>query len=678
MRFFILRASFFFVLFGVLPRTVAAQVRVIKLEAQKHLLSVAPHVYVLEDKENQWTIEEVSDAALANAFERNEGNNVSFGFTPSTCWLRLHVLNPNLNVQDWILEISKYNLPTVDFYYQAPGQKEWRVLRGGSSVPVAQRVEAIRALVFPLPIHSSEVHTFYLRIRSEGIALNFIPTIYREDVFHARNTKEEFFYGIFFGIIFFMTLSNLFLYVATREQAYLYYVLANLMACAVNAHVSGHLYEYVFASFPAPALHYRAYAFMSYAALIFGALFTIAFLNLRRESFWLYKAYRLLLGLLFLLVILAFVLPYHHTVIILNGISALALAFAFVCGAHLWLKGMVVARFFFFAYLLFFTGLLLITFKNFGILEDVFLTRHGLELGALFEMLMLSMALADRQRIYMVESKIAQEAQLRLQQNYNQELEREVSKRLGELNKANKLLEAQKEVLQKSNQSKEKLISVIAHDFKSPLNSLKGAIALLKMGGLSAEEIQQLALMLEGRVENTLDFVNNLLYWVKSQMQGIEVRPEHLVIAPVLEQIAGLYQPQIQQKGIALECRLADETLWADAEMFRLIVRNLLSNAIKFTPSGGRISIWAELQEAYCCLHIQDTGLGLSPQKISSLLEEAQVASQEGTWQEEGTGLGLFLVRDFIRKNQGVFQIQSTEGQGSTFSCSFLREAPLD
>jgi signal transduction histidine kinase len=111
--------------------------------------------------------------------------------------------------------------------------------------------------------------------------------------------------------------------------------------------------------------------------------------------------------------------------------------------------------------------------------------------------------------------------------------------------------------------------------------------------------------------------------------------------------------------------------------MFRLIVRNLLSNAIKFTPSGGRISIWAELQEAYCCLHIQDTGLGLSPQKISSLLEEAQVASQEGTWQEEGTGLGLFLVRDFIRKNQGVFQIQSTEGQGSTFSCSFLREAPL-
>ncbi len=664
-------------LLWMLSFTALAQVRVLKLDARKGALSIAPHVYVLEDKENKLTIEQVSDSLLFGAFRLNEQANVDAGFTLSTCWLRLHVMNPNLNIQDWLLEINKYNLPVVDFYYQAPGQKEWKVLHSGSSVPFRERAEAVRALVFPLPIVTSEVHTFYIRIRSEGIALNFIPTVHREERFYAQNTKEEFFYGIFFGIILFMTLSNFFMFVATRDKTYLYYVLANTMVCAVNAHVSGHLYEYVFFAFPASQVHYSTYAFFSYTALIFGALFAIAFLNLPKESPWLYKVYRILIGSFLVFLLLALVLPYHYTVIILNGLSAVALSFAFVCGAHLWLKGMVVARFFFLAYLFFFVGLVLISLKNFGILEDVFLTRHGLELGALFEMLMLSMALADRQKVYLVERKIAQEAQLRLQQNYNQELEREVSARLSELNKANKLLEEQKGVLEKSNQSKEKLISVIAHDFKSPLNSLKGAIALLKMGGLSAEELQQLALMLEGRVENTLDFVNNLLYWVKSQMQGIVVRPEPLAIAPLVEQIASLYKPQIQQKDILFECSLVEGEVWADAEMLRLIIRNLLSNAIKFTPSGGKITIHTEVQSDKLCLHVQDTGLGMSAHKISTLLEEQQVASQEGTWQEEGTGLGLFLVRDFVRKNQGAFSIQSEEGQGSTFSCCFHQKAPI-
>ena len=236
-----------------------------------------------------------------------------------------------------------------------------------------------------------------------------------------------------------------------------------------------------------------------------------------------------------------------------------------------------------------------------------------------------------------------------------------------EITNQNKEIKEQKKELEELNGIKDKLFSIISHEFRSPLNSLKGTLALLKVGALSEDELNLISKELTDKISNTSIFLDNLLNWAKSQMQGIQAKPADINLKEAADENIQLLKSMADKKRIHLENRITDEcNAYVDHNMMNLIFRNLISNAIKFSLRGGAIIISAEKNGQYNTISVKDDGIGM-PQENLKMLFQVQSFTTRGTANERGTGLGLYITRNFIESNGGKIWVESQEGTGSTF-----------
>ena len=143
----------------------------------------------------------------------------------------------------------------------------------------------------------------------------------------------------------------------------------------------------------------------------------------------------------------------------------------------------------------------------------------------------------------------------------------------------------------------------------------------------------------------------------------------------VLSNMIKVYKETAEQKQIALTYeKTGDSILYADKDHLKFIIRNLLNNAIKFTSEGGTVSIkLLDKEPNLCSFIVQDSGVGMSQDKIDSLFKFGKATSTRGTAKEKGTGLGLMLIFEFLKLNEGQIEIESNPNIGTTISVSFLR-----
>ncbi|MGB0522481.1 MAG: ATP-binding protein [Flammeovirgaceae bacterium] len=243
----------------------------------------------------------------------------------------------------------------------------------------------------------------------------------------------------------------------------------------------------------------------------------------------------------------------------------------------------------------------------------------------------------------------------------------------------NEKLQEQKEQLKELNQVKDKLFSIISHDLKGPLNSLKAVLGLVSKGGVSVDEMKMLTASLNERVNHTVHLLENLLNWAKTQMRGKHINPQYISMYEVSESTVQLLRQIATDKGIQLKNEIspAHPRVFADEDMMKLVVRNLISNSIKFTPEGGRITVLAEPMEQYLKVTVSDTGKGIKKENQAKLFDIRTNFTVKGTAQETGTGLGLGLCKDCVDKNGGSIWVESEEGQGSLFHFTIPLK-PLD
>lgn len=236
-----------------------------------------------------------------------------------------------------------------------------------------------------------------------------------------------------------------------------------------------------------------------------------------------------------------------------------------------------------------------------------------------------------------------------------------------EITDQNKAIKEQKKELEELNGIKDKLFSIISHEFRSPLNSLKGTLALLKVGALSEDELNMISKELTDKINNTSIFLDNLLNWAKSQMQGIQAKPVDTDIKELADENIQLLKSLADKKKIRLENNIPDvSTAFVDPNMMNLILRNLISNAIKFSLRGGVIEVKAEMNGVENTISVKDSGIGMSQENIKMLFQ-VQTFTTRGTANERGTGLGLYITKNFIESNGGKIWVESEEGSGSTF-----------
>ena len=253
----------------------------------------------------------------------------------------------------------------------------------------------------------------------------------------------------------------------------------------------------------------------------------------------------------------------------------------------------------------------------------------------------------------------------------NYELNRvnsEIKKQSQVIDEKARLLENQTKQLKELNTMKNKLFSVISHDLKTPLYALRNLFRSVQQYDLPAEEIKVYIPEVVNNLNYTTSLMENLLQWVKSQMQINVMHPQIIEVSAMVKDAMDLLRLQADSKQITVEFNNeAPAYIYADPDMISLVIRNLLSNAIKFTPYNGKVEIGIIEKLSLVELFVKDSGVGMEPHVIKQLFENKYYSTQ-GTANETGTGLGLMLCNDFITRNGGNIEVKSEVGKGSVFS----------
>jgi signal transduction histidine kinase len=260
-------------------------------------------------------------------------------------------------------------------------------------------------------------------------------------------------------------------------------------------------------------------------------------------------------------------------------------------------------------------------------------------------------------------------ARLRTQHEQIKQYNEELLQSVEQISLQTQVIETQNQALQASNLSKDKIFSLISHDLRSPLAGLKGVVGLLKNDFLTMEELQKILPTIENNLDSTLNLTEELLYWAKSQMEGMQANPTALLPHNIIEQTITNLQKTAETKGILLSMGevVASPAVWADENMIKAVLRNLVSNAIKFCKDKESITISAtQAGEDVVLFKVTDTGTGMKPDVLEKMFKDEPITTQ-GTAGEKGTGFGLMMCKDFITQNGGKIGVNSVWGQGSEF-----------
>lgn len=239
---------------------------------------------------------------------------------------------------------------------------------------------------------------------------------------------------------------------------------------------------------------------------------------------------------------------------------------------------------------------------------------------------------------------------------------------------AKRLILSKTEELQRTIAGRDKLYSVIAHDLRSPMGSIKMVLNMLILNLPSEKigaEMYELLTMANQTTEDVFSLLDNLLKWTKSQIGKLNVVYQDVDLVEVTDGVIEIFSMVASLKKIRIrEMKPEKMMVNADIDMLKTVVRNLLSNAIKFSKENSEVLVKMEEVDGMAVVSVQDYGCGISEEGQKKLLHTDTHFSTFGTNSEEGSGLGLLLCKDFVVKNGGKLWFTSKEGEGSIFSFS--------
>ncbi len=226
--------------------------------------------------------------------------------------------------------------------------------------------------------------------------------------------------------------------------------------------------------------------------------------------------------------------------------------------------------------------------------------------------------------------------------------------------------------LKESNASKDKILSIIGHDLLGPIGTQKSILDMVidDVEDFSRGEILRLLQTMKPSLDATFTMIENLLSWARIMRRSIKPNLKQNNLSLIVERSFDLLEQQARQKKIKL-IYSGNKVVLAifDKNLIEIVIRNLLSNAIKFSNPDSEIRVTADRKENKVEVSISDQGMILSEEDIQKILKEKEkMESRLGTQKEKGTGLGLVVVKEFIRHNKGKLFIKSQPDQGTTFS----------
>lgn len=529
-------------------------------------------------------------------------------------------------------------------------------LRSGMGLPLYQRDFPYYQPAFRLHIPSSSIVSLKLVFQSElqfmapsATAIEIKPL----DVFYQTDQQRLLVQGLFLGVIIVMALYNLLIYWAVKDVSFLWFVISLIGIGAYFSFYYGFGIEYLWPA--APRWDMYCFAMIVPATNLSRLYFTQTYLQtaqlLPTWNRWVKRLLWVEFGV-FTTGIFSYAFQWdslHWLVDWVGTFGVITLAIMLAAGVSAYQRGFRPARFFVLANALFVLGGILFIFREMNLLPESFLTRYAVQFGVIAQVVLFSLGLANRLNRTQIELA-------------EQKLEKEK-------------IEQQKAQQAELNRLKDKLLSVISHDLRSPLVSFEAFFNLLTnhFDQLDKKEILKLTQSARSNLEQQKQLLNNLLEWAKSQWEGSSFRPEVLYVSKVMARTISLLQTTAEVKKIVIESELEESiAVFADREMIEFVCRNVLHNAIKFSQPSSTIRVHLTLtKENAAVLTVTDEGIGMTEEMLTSLLRHESGVSTKGTANEKGTGLGLVICREFITRNNGQLSIESVLNQGTTVTVKF-------
>ncbi|MCZ8217488.1 MAG: HAMP domain-containing sensor histidine kinase, partial [Cyclobacteriaceae bacterium] len=218
---------------------------------------------------------------------------------------------------------------------------------------------------------------------------------------------------------------------------------------------------------------------------------------------------------------------------------------------------------------------------------------------------------------------------------------------------------------------KDKLLSIISHDVKAPINSLRGALMLFNKGILETKEFKDLATNIEEELNKTALLIDGILHWSKIQLNGNSINNELFDLHELIESNIQLFKTTAERKSIHFDYTISTQVVCWDKQILNMVLRNLLANAIKFSHHKGHISIYVKNEKDQILIGVRDYGVGMDDAFIQTISQPAKVISQPGTEGEKGNGIGLALAREYLVKAGGKLLCTSKANEGTEFLICF-------
>lgn len=277
---------------------------------------------------------------------------------------------------------------------------------------------------------------------------------------------------------------------------------------------------------------------------------------------------------------------------------------------------------------------------------------------------------------YIPASKLRYQYMLKKQEEMQSIIDKqtaEIRKEKDELEKQNKIIEQQSEQLRELNDTKDKFFSIIAHDLRNPFQAILGFTEILIEDAKDSdnEEFKDHLEQIDIAGRRVYNLLENLLKWASLQTGSIKSNPEICKLEEIIIHTKKLLEHQALQKNISISTNVpTDVSVIADANMLRTILQNLVSNAIKFSEEGSEIEINAKESAEDVKISVSDEGIGIPKQMLKRLMKLDTNTTRLGTGDEKGSGLGLIITKEMINIQDGSLQVESTEGEGATFTIS--------
>jgi len=577
---------------------------------------------VFEDPGKNLTIH---DVRLAK-FQHVNSRFASAGISASAWWIRFRFENRS-DMEDWLLQESFPLIEDLQVFVVSDDRvvNSWVT---GIRFPYSQRFLDHRTFLFRTGFEKNKTYTIYARFVTQP-SLNMPLILWRPEAFASFASKEDILMGIFFGILLVMSVYNLFLFFSVKDISYLYYTLYCISGGLFMASQLGYAYQYLWPDSTWLAL--RANAILNGLFLLFTTVFCTRFLGFRKNSPILFRIAAVIFFSAIAITVGSIFLPYQSIAEVRIFMTIPASVLFLFGGGMLAIRGQRHAVLFVIAYSVFFIGALVYSLRTLAFLNFSYLATYSLQVGSAIELVIMSIALADR------------------------------------IN----LLRLEREKAEFSNRMKSEFLAIMSHEIRTPMSGVIGLTSIL--GKTELKEDQREILHLIQRSGGALmKIINDILDLSRLDADKVLLDESVFDLREIFTDTMDLLKPAAQEKDLGFLLEL-DASLPAkvkgDPARLRQVLLNLIGNALKFTETG---SILIAVKRIYgrdlrILVSISDTGIGIAPEKLEYLFEPFSQVDVSISRNYGGTGLGLAISKKLVNTMGGTIGVESRPGAGSRF-----------